>query len=308
MKSIFSVIFFVIWIANHSHAQYTVEYSTDNYIGLVNADTVDESQFYVVNNITHYLPVPIGFGYEIEGEFYDSITIADKGYVIFENVNAEYFISVYDCLMKDFNDDPMNSSLLYTTEGTAGNRIFKLEYKTMGFVNDLENDDFISFQLWLYESCEKFDVRIGDHQINSDVFFTNEAPWIGVYRYNSWLLNMSGSPFNPVLDSTITTLDGHPSVNTVYTFSNCSANINELNQTFSIYPNPVNDQLTVMSENFIEDLEIDVFDLLGMKVDSIVINGTSNNQIIEVEHLSKGAYLLVLTSNGQKSSYKVIKN
>lgn len=311
MKTLFTLITFCFFYSCPSFSQYSVVYSSENYTNLVNADTIDESATFQFYSLPIYLPVPLGFGFEINGEVFDSVALAQRGFAMFRDVDPKYSISIFDCNLKDFNDDPMNSPILYSTEGSVGNRIFKCEYKLQGFVEDQENDDYVSFQLWLYEECNQFQIRIGDYQINSDVFLNNfPAPYFGLGDYNNSANNqvLLGSPLNPTIsDSNMAHLDTVPPVNTMYTFSNCVAGIQELNQLFSIYPNPVKDKLFISSEFLTEDVEIDVFDVSGTKVYASSFLGKSGNNEINLGQLSSGTYVLVIRSQGKLSNHKIIK-
>jgi len=72
---------------------------------------------------------------------------------------------------------------------------------------------------------------------------------------------------------------------------------------FSYYPNPVKNTLNLSYNQEISNVEI--FNLLGQKVSSNAIN--ANDAQIDMSNLSKGAYMLKVTSNNQVKTIKVIK-
>ena len=76
---------------------------------------------------------------------------------------------------------------------------------------------------------------------------------------------------------------------------------NETN--FSYYPNPVKNMLNLSYNQEISNVE--VFNLLGQKVSSNVIN--ANDAHIDMSNVSKGAYMVRVTSNNQVKIIKVIK-
>ena len=75
------------------------------------------------------------------------------------------------------------------------------------------------------------------------------------------------------------------------------------NANFSYYPNPVKNTLNLSYNQEISNVE--VFNLLGQKVSSNVIN--ANAAQIDMSNLSKGAYMVKVTSNNQLKTIKVIK-
>jgi hypothetical protein len=75
------------------------------------------------------------------------------------------------------------------------------------------------------------------------------------------------------------------------------------NANFSYYPNPVKNTLNLSYNQEISNIE--VFNFLGQKVISNVIN--ANAAQIDMSNLSKGAYMVKVTSNNQLKTIKVIK-
>jgi hypothetical protein len=72
---------------------------------------------------------------------------------------------------------------------------------------------------------------------------------------------------------------------------------------FAYYPNPVKNTLNLSYNQEISNVE--VFNLLGQKVSSNVIN--ANAAQIDMSNLSKGAFMVKVTSNNQLKTIKVIK-
>ena len=75
------------------------------------------------------------------------------------------------------------------------------------------------------------------------------------------------------------------------------------NTNFTYYPNPVKNILNLFYNQEISSVE--VFNLLGQKVSSNTIN--ANDAQINMSNLSKGAYMVKVTSNNQVKTIKVIK-
>lgn len=72
---------------------------------------------------------------------------------------------------------------------------------------------------------------------------------------------------------------------------------------FTYYPNPVKNNLNLSYNKEISSVE--VFNLLGQKVSSNIIN--ANDAQIDMSNLSKGAYMVKVTSDNQVKTIKVIK-
>lgn len=75
------------------------------------------------------------------------------------------------------------------------------------------------------------------------------------------------------------------------------------NGSFSFYPNPVKNILNLSYNQEIST--IDVFNLLGQKVSANKVN--ANSAQIDMSTLSKGAYMVKVTSNDQVKTIKVVK-
>ena len=75
------------------------------------------------------------------------------------------------------------------------------------------------------------------------------------------------------------------------------------NSNFTYYPNPVKNTLNLSYNQEISNVEI--FNLLGQKVITNKVN--ANTAQIDMSNLSKGAYMVRVTSNDQTKTIKVIK-
>lgn len=79
----------------------------------------------------------------------------------------------------------------------------------------------------------------------------------------------------------------------------------------SAYPNPMNDQLTIVyTLNERSIITIDIFDLIGNKIATTFESKNSgrHQKIINTETLSKGAYLIKLSTEKGNTSKLIIKN
>lgn len=81
--------------------------------------------------------------------------------------------------------------------------------------------------------------------------------------------------------------------------------LQENNQTsFSVYPNPTTDKITIRKDNGITEEEFVLFDQVGNELLRIIpLNGLSE---IDLSHLTTGIYFLNV--EGQNQSVKIVKN
>lgn len=75
------------------------------------------------------------------------------------------------------------------------------------------------------------------------------------------------------------------------------------NDLIKIYPNPTSRNITIESNNLIENIR--VFDIYGKNVFQKYCS--SNKELLNLQHLNSGAYFLQIITNKQKESFKIIK-
>jgi hypothetical protein len=80
---------------------------------------------------------------------------------------------------------------------------------------------------------------------------------------------------------------------------------NKENKTFSIFPNPANEQLTVRLFKYETKGEIKIYNLLGQQYSTLTISGTETT--IDVTDLSKGVYIIDVTMDDKIYRQKFIK-
>jgi hypothetical protein len=313
MRSIFIIFTFFGFTAFGQN--YSVDYSTETYQALSGANLVDETPTGGnVGNVTYEL-IPIGFDFEFEGDTYNSLKPSDNGWVQFFEGSEDRYISIYDCDLKNFNDTQAESPIYYKTEGTPGNRTFKLEYVKAGFENDSENNDFVHFQLWILEYCNEFEIHVGNHSIEAsenDLFFNGNSSAFhgyGSYSPSFDFYTLAGPVSSPLLQSDgLTTLDTIPESGTVFKFSNCQLGINTIvsESDLTIYPNPAESLITIEISTTYEIDQIQLIDLNGRIIQEINWQG-AKLQTLNIEELSTGLYFIRTLSTTEIRSYKFEK-
>ncbi len=289
----------ILICSNAVAQQYEVTYSTAPYQGLVNANVVDEENPNLEIGYPLFLDIPIGFDFVFLGETYNSFGMTENGYAFFSiGGTTVSFISFYDADLKNFQDDAMLSPIYYLTEGEEGNRIFKCEMVQVGFEEDQENNDYANVQLWFYENCNDFEIRVGPVSIDpleDDLFyFGNTSPFFayGLYDPESYYI-LAGDPTAPYQQtSNLVTLDEVPQDGTIYTFSNCDLSLEEKPSTgVNCFPNPAGNVLNV---SLAGSSEVRIHAL-----DGTLLSSTQSIQhfvSLDLSNLSSGMYMLQVVS------------
>ena len=112
---------------------------------------------------------------------------------------------------------------------------------------------------------------------------------------------------------TVTGCATSDTINVVYSFAMCSYSINELNGQqldITLYPNPVNDNLSVYVSGVTMPTTMVITDIRGRKVlfnASVDANDSPWQRDFDFTSLPPGTYLITFTSGGASHSEKVIK-
>jgi hypothetical protein len=305
--------FWLMITANVFCQNYTASYSSEPYTQLTNGILVDESAPTLASDGSEiYNAIPIGFNFNYHNSTFDSLKVGQNGYVIFEeNVSTHSFINIFECQQINFQYNPSLSPIYYEVSGIPGDRIFKLEFVNSGFLHDTEENDYISYQLWIYENCNSFEFRFGNKSIElseTDLFYNNApAPFMGYGKNSPFVFYvLAGSHTAPNLStSALSSLDSVPNINNVYTFKNCFASINEEPvETFTIYPNPTSSFVNFTVQMQHVDAELVINDLNGKVVFKDVVK--DNKYTLNTNILPQGIYVVTLRSDIYMVSKKLI--
>ena len=116
------------------------------------------------------------------------------------------------------------------------------------------------------------------------LFVSAEYPGVPLLEYS-----LSGTNINPNADTTIAFAD--PSYVSI---------AEKADDTFSIYPNPANSQVTISSTSSL--VRVDVLDLFGRLVSTETIKSGMNTFIVNTSNLASGVYLVRAFSSKGKST------
>jgi hypothetical protein len=320
MKKNFLLLF--IGICSILQAQnYTVTAFNEPYQDLSNSTSVNSGQIWDDD----FYAIPIGFNFEVYGQNYSNIYISDigkgGGLSLHSNPQANY--SFLSPIMQDILDKGTNQSvspISYVVEGSTGNRIFKLEFKNVGFWGDTTLADYMDFQIWLYESDNSIEYRYGPNSINNPTESYEGETGPEVFFYPSFDILNSGSfiedgyylkdnPVNPtVIVANNNTPEPQNSIvgtipeGTVYRFDPDNLAINSNNQiAVSIYPNPTQNVLYIQNPKQ-EEFNASLYDVLGNKIKINI-----KNSQLDLSNVASGTYFLKIQSKSISKTIKLIK-
>ena len=283
--------------------------------------------------------VPIGFDFKFYGETHDKIYFAGLGGILsFHNATLQDTIDLLipyidDIIDIENGDASMQSTISYLTEEVAGQRIFKIQWKDVGFFNEIDSlgtiNNTVSFQLWLYETSNNIEFRYGVSNIATPATLHDygENPVFGVIddfilndngNYDFWYL--SGNSTDPSVSLADTTtfnngnfvpLSTHPADGQVYRFIDlASSTTTPAAQNFPIkvYPNVVSDKFFVeISEEVLgKNTQLFLVNNLGQKVWGKTF--TNLQEEINISNFPKGIYYVVVVNENGQTTKKIFKN
>lgn len=274
--------------------------------------------------------VPMGFTFTVNGVSIDSFNLL-LAQLIGEDTTAIF--SGFSTVGADLWDKGSvsrsisMSPIRYQVSGAAPNRIFKAEVFNAGFYDEFDmfgtNSDYLSFQVWLYETSNVFEIHFGASNINhaSDYFSIGAGkPLVGYFRnldldngVASKLYYLKGNPVSPLIDSTsdLTTfsdgLNSFPSEGTIYRFAPKTTTVTDVINLIKVrvYPTITADQV------FIDNDETDEVSYLIYSTDARQVGkqGTLLKGInsIGLVDMPKGVYVVQLQSKVGFRTHRIIK-
>jgi hypothetical protein len=222
-----------------------------------------------------------------------------------------------DLIDRGYITQVSQSSIKYVVEGMAPNRILKIQWENCGSFDELDIngtlDEFINFQMWLYEGSNIIEYRYGPQSSTlTNMYWHYGEPGItnGLLEIDLIAFNiqnehfLSGPANNPTMVNTMTTLVGMPANGTVYQFDPNGLSIDRPDiQGFSaIYPNPIESEFFV--DGAFEGGNVTVIDANG----KMVLSGRLSGVRGELSDLPKGIYFLKVEKGDKMHLQKVLKN
>lgn len=271
--------------------------------------------------------VPLGFNFSFYNASGNSFYLWGASAFSFNDFDSEMIVTEGGAMWEDMCDrsyDPTvdnegdaggSSDISYTTTGTPGSRICKIQLDNVGFYG--ENDalgtssSFVNLQMWFYEGTNDIEFRYGNISTpNKAESFANGAAGfmaglVDSLDYNTFafggsnfLNGVHSSPAMVALAGNFTeVISGDIDNGRVYKFTRMvPTDVRKIQgaKNISLYPNPAKNLLHVKG-NISSGAIVTVFDLTGKEVLQ-----QNCNEPVSVSSLDKGLYLVKVTENGKE--------
>lgn len=233
--------------------------------------------------------------------------------------------------------------VFYTTTGTAGNRIFKVEYRNVGRYADDNGTDTLNFQIWLYENDNAIEYRGGYSNMHDTMFaqdavealtgdkevilcglignpgdsiatmgtnaFIHATQYMSTFKDTTVLLTALQNP-NPDPNMINRLIYGSfPANGSVIRFvPRSTSSVDKIDfDMATVYPNPSRDgQYTMtLKEAPKAGATLTVYDMTG----KVVLNQALNQSAIKIDlgAYANGHYFGKIANGGRTGSFKLIK-
>jgi hypothetical protein len=220
-------------------------------------------------------------------------------YIAVNNGNFNFSLSpaeVGSGCIGDFNNDGF-------MDVASGNTLFINEGNTNNFIKVItrgttSNVDGIGARVTIFteNGTQIRDIRSGE----GFRFMSTNTAHFGLDTQTAiskieicWPSGIMDEILNPDINTTVIAVEGENSV---------SVDESE-NSSFNLYPNPVEDILTISRENSNAPARVEIFDINGR----LIINQSLLSNQIDVSQLSSGIYTFKLISNNEVVTKKVYK-
>ncbi|RQO31748.1 hypothetical protein DBR32_07320 [Taibaiella sp. KBW10] len=118
-------------------------------------------------------PITLPFAFKYQNVAITTVAVETYGSLLLNNVINEMTTTGHITGLNMDYTSAGRGKVFYTTTGTTGNRIFKVEYRNVGRFNDDTGNDTLNFQVWLYESDHAIEYRAGYKNVNDTMFATD---------------------------------------------------------------------------------------------------------------------------------------
>ena len=170
---------------------YTALTDATEVAGLSSATATFENLFFNATESIDYnetsalAGIPIGFDFLFDGKTYDKFVIGGIGFIVLgdntsENVTlGSGMMRFWSPIIGICSDGSVyklaNTAIRYKTEGSAPNRVLTVEYTDMAYLEDMDVDNSLDYQIKLYEADSRIEMIFG-----STMTFGNAYDWFSV--------------------------------------------------------------------------------------------------------------------------------
>jgi hypothetical protein len=262
----------------------------------------------------------LGFNIKGIGKFSDT-AIMNDGYFYIEDEKGDiafYLQTVgvgVDLVDRGYIDEVSAlSPILTKTTGTAGNRIFHIEWKNFGFLNEYNDsntlNDYGNIQVRIFEQDGSIEVHYGPAKVDS------RASLDGLSGYNIFVgkldfsnldlqgMALAGNPMNPTVkyNDWNGVLSSLPEPGRVYKFrfnlDSATAGTNEVSSVkVKTYPQPATEILSIDLPDTKSAALCQIYSIKGQLLMTETLE--SENHQISVASLKSGLYILKVAQDGK---------
>ncbi|RYD96683.1 MAG: T9SS type A sorting domain-containing protein [Sphingobacteriales bacterium] len=284
-------------------------------------------------------PVNLTMGFKYQNTPINTISIESLGGLTMNSTPLDGLGHIMGIAMEYASKG--RAKIAYELTGTAGNRIFKVEYKNMGRENDAMGNDTLNYQIWLHESDNAIEYHTGYNnvpdtvfaQLISDIMAGKEIVTIGlagnegdslgtdldasfmhvvkdmgsqVFDTAFWINDLMS---NPLLYTDYLIYGTYPAEGSVIRFVPKTGGVNIGKIDFNlatVYPNPSkNGRFNVLLKEQLQDATIMVYDITGKLVYNQKVNAQTTT--IDLSQLPTGQYIGKLQSKAKTGVFKLVK-
>lgn len=176
-KTLLSLLAGTLIATGVSHAQsavkrYDVSYAGSTYTPLVNATDLGFTGSWI-DTVSDYMPFPFPFKYQ--NTTVNTFAIHYTGSIYLNGIESDYtYLGQIGGINLQY-DGKGRGKVQYATTGTAGNRIFKIEFSNVSWVGDNTGTDTLNFQVWMYEQDNAIEYRAGYSNVADTMFALTAA-------------------------------------------------------------------------------------------------------------------------------------
>lgn len=309
-------------------SEYTlITYSTQ-YEELQNPVSLNNGEVWYMPNYT----VPLTFDFLYFDTLIDTLYFFEEGFAsILTDSNTPIgmhkLIIPFGAALIDrgFGTNTSQSSLSYEVTEEESGKIIKIQWKNAGFYNEYDAlgslNDYINFQLWLYESEGKIDIRYGPNSItHPDLIFLNgTGPSVGLIPSYDIVFDImsdrsiwiNNTPYDPelVYSDEIISMSSMTSDDFIFSFSNLLVSTSSIiiDREIGIKVNPVQTSLCFTYKDIDSDTyNLSIYNNQGMIV---LFEQSLLQNSFNVAFLDAGLYIckLVNTQDHTTTMLKFIK-
>lgn len=255
----------------------------------------------------------LGFNFYFLNGYYSTVKIRPAvSAILFGNDNMIICGNISN-IFQDKGNATSLSPISHKTDVVNGKKVFKVQFKNMGFSYG-DPADFWNYQIWLYEGSNKIEYRFGSNIIKAVVTAFDNIPGPIVYLMNTSAGTVSTSLVNgPIENPTyveaadfgVESLWGVPANGTIYSFSPkqfTAISEKEIQTEISLSPNPANSKLNIQHNNNSSIESFSLTNVLGEKVLEVKMPDAS----IDVSSIAAGVYFANIKAGNKAAVKKVL--